>query len=140
MAFVGASTSIDLSAGPAYLDPNALNFYTVDYDTWFYGTGQPGQELDILVQGSNLTSTSGTIESIAYFYDSKLLAYVDEINKPVSTVELQLQSGIKGLLGGDDTVVGSNSKDKILGMSGNDFLIGNGGNDTIYGNAGQDVL
>ena len=141
MAFVGAVTPIDLSAGPAsYYDPNAFNFYTFDNDTWYYGTGEAGQELDILVKGTNLTTIFGTIERVGYFYDSKLLAYVSKINKPVSTVELQLQSGIKGLLSGNDTVVGSNSKDKILGMSGNDFLIGKGGNDTIYGNSGQDVM
>ena len=135
MAFIGAQSAIDLSAGPRY--PGSVNFYGQNGNSYWYGTGGFGEELDFLVK---LSGSGNKVKSVAYWFDGSAAFYINKINLSPNRFTQKAASGIKGLLDGKDTVVGSDSADIILGEGKNDLLIGNAGNDRILGGSGKDKL
>ena len=138
MAFIGASSAIDMSVDP--LNPalfgNALNFYTQSGDKYYYGIGEFGEGLDL-----TFTLSGTKMDSVAYFIDGSIAFYIDEINLGIKQFERKTtKSGFKGLLHRKDTVFGSDFNDTLLGGAKNDTLYGQSGNDRLIGGSGRDKL
>ena len=137
MARIDAYAPIDLQADPtgiaSWLD--YYYYFTDAYGDW-YGTGNYGEELDIVIQAYD----NGYVDNIYAYIDGYSAADITQLNSDEYTLTQQAANGIKGWLGGDDTVIGSDYADKIVGMAGDDLLQGEGGNDIIYGSSGVDSI
>ena len=137
MARIDAYVPIDLQADPtgiaSWLD--YYYYFTDAYGDW-YGTGNYGEELDIVIQAHD----NGYVDNIYAYIDGYSAADITQLNSDEYILTQQAANGIKGWLGGDDTVIGSDYADKIVGMAGDDLLQGEGGNDIIYGNSGVDSI
>ena len=137
MAHIDAYVQVDLLADPTGIASwfNYYYYFSDIYGDW-YGTGNYGEELDIVIQAYN----NGYVDNIYCYIDGYIAADITELDSDIYTLDVQAQNGIKGWLGGDDTVIGSNYADRIVGMAGSDLLQGEGGNDIIYGNSGVDSI
>lgn len=88
---------------------------------------------------------AGTITGLQQALNGALQFTVDGLDlsasETLSVIENgTLEEGIDFVLGGDDTVAGSNQRDVLFASFGDDKVRANGGNDVVYGEEGKDQL
>jgi Ca2+-binding RTX toxin-like protein len=105
----------------------------------FFGNGFTYTALGLA--GGTITSMNVNVEGNASYS-------ISDVSLPVSQMsawafrldDARVTEYFATLLGGDDTIAGSDNDDRFSAGDGNDLLIGNGGADQLDGGAGDDTV
>ena len=106
-------------------------FRTQDY----FGTFQYN---DDGIAAGTMTSTDAYMNGEAYFSAKDFSLSAPQLMYSIKTGDID--SALKAILSGDDTIFGSNGNDVIKGYGGNNILFGNDGDDTFIAGTGNETF